>query len=215
LPHSEIPGSKPARGSPGLVAACHVLRRLLAPRHPPGALPFPRPRPAATALLPRLAGPRARRREECHHPWRGQSNNTHTPQAHLTAGPCSTAERRLSIPMPKPAAPEDGKTEKKRARQDTLASARPRAASREASRARGRAPTLSPPHDVQRTNVPRLTPPPAWPAGRLGTGKGFPCGNRPPAGTCRLCRKKGRAGGGGAFFPRRAGHGGRVRQGCL
>ena len=38
LPHSEIPGSKPACGSPRLIAACHVLRRLLAPRHPPHAL---------------------------------------------------------------------------------------------------------------------------------------------------------------------------------
>ena len=40
LPHSEIPGSKPARGSPRLFAACHVLHRLLAPRHPPDALAF-------------------------------------------------------------------------------------------------------------------------------------------------------------------------------
>ena len=40
LPHSEILGSKPARGSPRLVAACHVLHRLLAPRHPPDALAF-------------------------------------------------------------------------------------------------------------------------------------------------------------------------------
>ena len=38
LPHSEIPGSRPARGSPGLIAACHVLHRLSAPRHPPDAL---------------------------------------------------------------------------------------------------------------------------------------------------------------------------------
>ncbi len=38
LPHSDIPGSQPARGSPGLIAACHVLHRLLAPRHPPDAL---------------------------------------------------------------------------------------------------------------------------------------------------------------------------------
>src|SRR5580692_10453418 len=38
FPHSEIPGSKPACGSPGLIAACHVLLRLLAPRHPPYAL---------------------------------------------------------------------------------------------------------------------------------------------------------------------------------
>jgi hypothetical protein len=38
LPHSEIPGSKPVCGSPRLIAACHVLRRLLAPRHSPYAL---------------------------------------------------------------------------------------------------------------------------------------------------------------------------------
>ena len=38
FPHSEIPGSKPACGSPRLFAACHVLHRLLAPRHPPYAL---------------------------------------------------------------------------------------------------------------------------------------------------------------------------------
>ena len=38
FPHSEIPGSKPACGYPGLIAACHVLHRLLAPRHPPYAL---------------------------------------------------------------------------------------------------------------------------------------------------------------------------------
>ena len=38
LPHSEIPGSKPACGSPRLIAASHVLLRLLAPRHSPYAL---------------------------------------------------------------------------------------------------------------------------------------------------------------------------------
>ena len=38
LPHSDIHGSTPARGSPWLVAACHVLHRLLVPRHPPNAL---------------------------------------------------------------------------------------------------------------------------------------------------------------------------------
>src|SRR5262245_31190966 len=38
LPHSEILGSKPVCGSPGLIAACHVLHRLLAPRHSPYAL---------------------------------------------------------------------------------------------------------------------------------------------------------------------------------
>lgn len=38
LPHSDIPGSKPVCGSPGLFAAYHVLPRLLKPRHPPFAL---------------------------------------------------------------------------------------------------------------------------------------------------------------------------------
>ena len=38
FPHSDIPGSKPACGSPRLIAACHVLHRLLPPRHSPCAL---------------------------------------------------------------------------------------------------------------------------------------------------------------------------------
>ena len=38
FPHSEIHGSKPAHGSPWLIAACHVLHRLSTPRHPPNAL---------------------------------------------------------------------------------------------------------------------------------------------------------------------------------
>src|SRR5690606_2101177 len=38
FPHSEIDGSKPVCGSPSLIAAYHVLHRLLAPRHPPYAL---------------------------------------------------------------------------------------------------------------------------------------------------------------------------------
>jgi hypothetical protein len=38
LPHSDICGSTIARISPQLFAACHVLHRLLAPRHPPNAL---------------------------------------------------------------------------------------------------------------------------------------------------------------------------------
>ena len=33
LPHSEISGSEPVCGSPKLIAAYHVLHRLLAPRH--------------------------------------------------------------------------------------------------------------------------------------------------------------------------------------
>jgi hypothetical protein len=38
LPHSEIHGSKPAGGSPWLIAAIHVLHRPSVPRHPPCAL---------------------------------------------------------------------------------------------------------------------------------------------------------------------------------
>ena len=38
FPHSEIPGSKPACGSPRLIAACHVLHRHLLRRHPPCSL---------------------------------------------------------------------------------------------------------------------------------------------------------------------------------
>ena len=38
LPHSEIPGSKVVCTSPRLIAAYHVLHRLLVPRHPPYAL---------------------------------------------------------------------------------------------------------------------------------------------------------------------------------
>ena len=38
MPHSEIRGSKGTGPSPRLIAACHVLHRLHAPRHPPNAL---------------------------------------------------------------------------------------------------------------------------------------------------------------------------------
>ena len=38
FPHSDIPGSKGALASSGLIAECHVLHRLLLPRHPPNAL---------------------------------------------------------------------------------------------------------------------------------------------------------------------------------
>ena len=38
FPHSDILGSKGALASPRLIAECHVLHRLLPPRHPPNAL---------------------------------------------------------------------------------------------------------------------------------------------------------------------------------
>ena len=57
LPHSDTPGSRAVCASPGLFAACRVLRRLQEPGHPPCALPrFPRARAAAR---PRAPPPRA------------------------------------------------------------------------------------------------------------------------------------------------------------
>ncbi len=38
FPHSGIPGSLPACGSPGLIAACHALHPFWLPRHPPWTL---------------------------------------------------------------------------------------------------------------------------------------------------------------------------------
>jgi hypothetical protein len=59
FPHSEIPGSKPIRGSPRLIAAYYVLHRLCAPRHPLNALKAldrshyrcPQPRPVQGAIV--------------------------------------------------------------------------------------------------------------------------------------------------------------------
>ena len=55
LPHSGIPGSTPADGSPRLIAAYHALRRLLAPRHPPYALASAAPAPSRARHTPDLA----------------------------------------------------------------------------------------------------------------------------------------------------------------
>jgi hypothetical protein len=55
LPHSDIPGSVPAGGSPRLIAAYHVLHRLLAPRHPPCALCCAAPTPSRARHTPDLA----------------------------------------------------------------------------------------------------------------------------------------------------------------
>ena len=78
LPHSDTHGSTPARGSPWLFAACHVLHRLLVPRHPPNALLIlnlsasqmrtPKGctrRPSCTDTIPRGTNPSKER--PCHH----------------------------------------------------------------------------------------------------------------------------------------------------
>jgi hypothetical protein len=65
FPHSEICGSKGARPSPQLIAACHVLHRLSVPRHPPDALKRlisasstrEAPRTVASALNPEHSAP--------------------------------------------------------------------------------------------------------------------------------------------------------------
>ena len=64
LPHSDMRGSTLARSSPRLIAACHVLHRLLPPRHPPDALltrPGPVPPPPPPTPLPGQLNGRRRR----------------------------------------------------------------------------------------------------------------------------------------------------------
>jgi hypothetical protein len=58
LPHSGIPGSTPADGSPRLFAAFHALLRLVTPRHPPCAFPRSAPRSRTTpSRQDRLSAP--------------------------------------------------------------------------------------------------------------------------------------------------------------
>jgi hypothetical protein len=59
LPHSDTHGSKPARGSPWLFAACHVLHRLLVPRHPPNALIALENPPRTSTIQPKASQPQA------------------------------------------------------------------------------------------------------------------------------------------------------------
>jgi hypothetical protein len=78
FPHSEIPGSKSARLSPGLIAACHVLHRLSAPRHPPDALLLLYPAPDTTAQ--RTPPDRQKPGENPHAPWSGKHTHAKTSQ---------------------------------------------------------------------------------------------------------------------------------------
>jgi hypothetical protein len=59
FPHSEIRGSKGARPSSRLIAACYVLHRLCAPRHPPDALALTLDRSAFRSM------PRKKASEDC------------------------------------------------------------------------------------------------------------------------------------------------------
>ena len=64
FPHSEISGSMPICGSPKLIAACHVLHRLLMPRHSPCAL-ISLTSPAWASLCPRLWSTKSGSQESC------------------------------------------------------------------------------------------------------------------------------------------------------
>ena len=147
LPHSEILGSKPARGSPRLFAACHVLHRLLAPRHPPDALAFlDPPQRQPHRPTPRLAP--------------GTSESPPPPgwtvQATTSLYKKPSRQERTqepAYPCHLTRLPTDGR----RGADASLASARPRNDARRLERtfmpADG---LLSPPYDVQRTepNIP-------------------------------------------------------------
>ena len=64
FPHSDIPGSTPACGSPRLFAASHVLLRFLMPRHPPCALSS-----LTTVSLRRYRGLRVEGQGSYNEPW--------------------------------------------------------------------------------------------------------------------------------------------------
>ena len=117
LPHSEIPGSKPARGSPRLFAACHVLHRLLAPRHPPDALAFlvprqPPPQTHPTPICDRAGTPPTR----AHLPAREEEGKGPVPQDdssdyHKKGRSCA---ERPAYPCQMRVLPADGRDQKER-----------------------------------------------------------------------------------------------------
>ena len=94
LPHSETCGSTGARPSPQLFAACHVLHRLLAPRHPPNAL---------TSTLDRLT-----RRSQGQAPLHNKSRMKMLFSRWNNAPPLSTEARSSSHSPGKPASPHHG-----------------------------------------------------------------------------------------------------------
>ena len=104
FPHSEIAGSKGASASPALIAACHVLHRLSAPRHPSEALqrlivsqqnpcmngPTPGKRWAADPCLVLLCQTMSSRTRPLTHDWAAESflhNVNHSPPKPAGAKP--------------------------------------------------------------------------------------------------------------------------------
>ena len=116
FPHSDIRGSTIARISPRLFAACHVLHRLLAPRHPPNAL-FTLRIATATARTQNRAAP-----NEGHAPSRMRGCGSRTIRAHshpqnYTTNSGFTCERTKASPAHGAgeaclleAVPDDGRT---------------------------------------------------------------------------------------------------------
>ncbi len=100
LPHSEIRGSPGARPSPRLIAACHVLHRLSAPRHPPDALlslapPQPRnPERIPSAGTPEHTLPTVDHDRE--NPGRGRTRPHAPTDAHGRSRPSSRCPRKPS-----------------------------------------------------------------------------------------------------------------------
>jgi hypothetical protein len=115
LPHSEILGSQPARGSPRLIAACHVLPRLLAPRHPPDALlSLDPPATSAPHDVDDVAGtPPAGARHLQEGPPAGEIKATTRTTTSFSDRSVVEHDGTMLIPMPNGPHPRDGKTKKR------------------------------------------------------------------------------------------------------
>ena len=109
LPHSDTQGSTPARGFPWIFAACHVLHRLLAPRHPPDALLLliPRPRPCRHGHVPKtppcteaIHRPKHTRQQTHSRPTAKPSLSTHSNVLNAAARFNLEAKNRLRSPKP-------------------------------------------------------------------------------------------------------------------
>src|SRR5690606_3406889 len=91
LPHSDIRGSQDACSSPRLIAACHVLLRLSAPRHPPCALT------ALDQFRPVTRPPQLNAREPDHTPEPATPRSIY-PRCLLPLHPnCQKARRRICV----------------------------------------------------------------------------------------------------------------------
>ena len=117
LPHSDTWGSKPARGSSQFFAACHVLLRLLAPRHPPDALLIrttlhkPPPRPAEASPSPRTGTiqpiPTSRHGHHQTIPFASPLNTATCPRGHQALAQHQVRHTRIAISQDTPRTPTD------------------------------------------------------------------------------------------------------------